>query len=245
MNVFIVGRDSLIEQMYRDEGSFTMTSELSEADLVQFTGGSDVSPAYYHCKQHPTTSCNPSRDEEEAAIWEKCMEREVPMVGICRGGQFLNVMAGGRMFQHVDGHAIGGVHLAEDKRTGYSVKVTSTHHQMMIPSRNTDCEILLSVKASLCSRKEYTDGEGITYVVSNSQDIGEDIESLFYPEYGTLCFQPHPEYAAGVGCREYFFALIDRYLFNDDCKYETWKDVTYSKLLEDVRKDKFVKDGGL
>lgn len=32
------------------------------------------------------------------------------MVGICRGAQFLNVMAGGKMIQHVEGHAIHGTH---------------------------------------------------------------------------------------------------------------------------------------
>src|SRR5438309_1359385 len=53
-----------------------------------------------------------------------------PMAGICRGSQFLNVMAGGRLCQHLDGH--GSWHDMETS-DGRSFEVSSTHHQMMLP----------------------------------------------------------------------------------------------------------------
>ncbi len=50
----------------------------------------------------------PERDELEAAAWAVAESRELPVLGICRGFQAMNVFAGGRLLQHIEGHAGAG-----------------------------------------------------------------------------------------------------------------------------------------
>jgi len=66
---------------------------------VVFTGGADVSPFMYGEKKLSVTCNDEHRDEQEKLFFERYTK--VPKVGICRGGQFLNVMNGGKMWQHV------------------------------------------------------------------------------------------------------------------------------------------------
>jgi gamma-glutamyl-gamma-aminobutyrate hydrolase PuuD len=120
------------------------------------------------------------------------------MAGICRGGQFLNVMNGGKMWQHVNNHAMAGVHPAENIKTGEVIDVTSTHHQMMRPSEQG----VILLTASLSTRKE----------TATERVLGKkesDIESVFYPKTNNLCFQPHPEYVSvNHPCQVLFFRYL-------------------------------------
>lgn len=56
-----------------------------EADLVIFTGGEDVDPSLYNEPRHPRTSSNITRDIREKDIYEYCLDKKIPMLGICRG----------------------------------------------------------------------------------------------------------------------------------------------------------------
>ena len=104
--------------------------------LVVFTGGSDVSPDLY-CSEthHPRTSSSGARDLEEAEVYRIASENGIPMSGICRGAQFLCVMAGGKLVQDLTGHS-GGNHAVRALYPSGEVKdisVTSSHHQMQCP----------------------------------------------------------------------------------------------------------------
>jgi len=135
--VYIVGTDYSIANMFLRQGWTIVTYIDENIDLIQFTGGEDVDPSYYQETKHPRTYSNPRRDAAEAAIYHEWVGK-VPMAGICRGGQFLNVMNGGKMWQHVNNHAIGGLHEAYCHVTENFLFVTSTHHQMMRPAENAE-----------------------------------------------------------------------------------------------------------
>lgn len=185
---------------------WTIADRLRGASLVQFTGGSDVTPKMYGERPHPLTHCQPQRDAFEAAIFQIALLKGLPMAGICRGGQFLNVMCGGSMWQDVDKHGISYLHPALDTLTDATVMVSSTHHQMMKPS--LEAEILLT--AHLSTRKERMGVSGI--LVQYSDD--EDVEACFYKSQKALCFQPHPEmYRPDLNeCREVYFNYIEMFL---------------------------------
>lgn len=127
--VFIVGGCFLTNQLFIQNGWSSVTN-IHEADLVVFTGGADVSPSLYNAPVHPTTHFDTNRDEREIQIFALCQELKKATVGICRGGQFLNVMGGGEMYQNVSRH--GNAHNIVDLETGEVIYVSSTHHQMMI-----------------------------------------------------------------------------------------------------------------
>jgi putative glutamine amidotransferase len=71
-------------------------------DALVLSGGSDVDPATYGARPHPeTANTRPERDRFELALGTRALERDMPVLGICRGMQMLNVIQGGTLNQHV------------------------------------------------------------------------------------------------------------------------------------------------
>lgn len=182
---------------------FEVVSNLKDADILCFTGGEDVHPSFYEHKQHETTHSNIRRDQYEADIFNLALSQGKAMVGICRGGQFLNVMSGGEMYQHVTNHC--GDHSITDLETGEVVWVSSTHHQMMKPSSKG----VLVASSGLTGQREWWDGQIFKKDVST-----EDIEVVYYPETNCLCFQPHPEFGGAkyTNMQRYFMDCMERFL---------------------------------
>lgn len=208
--VYVVGNDNLICNMFRVHMYEVVRSE-EAADIVCFTGGEDISPFLYG--EYPLfrngkqiTNFNASRDMMEIREYHKIKFSKLK-VGICRGGQFLNVMSGGKMWQDVDGHTIGTSHemcIKATKKDGDDIfiPVTSTHHQMMIPGEHAD--ILATARES--KRKES--------MLANEKienNVWDDPEVIYYWHTNSLCFQPHPEYNGVKECTEYFFELLSQY----------------------------------
>jgi len=202
-NVYIVNASNDYRNLFLNNG-FAVVSTIDQADLVCFTGGSDVSPHLYNERKHPYTCSVEARDFAEKLIFLNCVEKDIPMVGICRGGQFLNVMNGGKMYQHVERHAVSRGHAAKDVETGEIIHVTSTHHQMMRPAENG---IIVTV-ADEGGIKEHMNGEEVV----RAEEHELDVEAVFYPHTSSLCFQPHPEFYGQQKLAEYFFTLISRYI---------------------------------
>ncbi len=75
---------------------------VDEIDGLLLTGGGDVDPSVYGERRHPTVrDAEPGRDTFELAITRRAMERDVPVLAICRGAQVLNVAAGGSLVQDI------------------------------------------------------------------------------------------------------------------------------------------------
>ncbi len=71
-------------------------------DGVVIAGGGDIDPAIYGAARHPRTEVTaPDRDAWELALAEAAIRMNVPMLGICRGMQVVNVACGGTLHQHV------------------------------------------------------------------------------------------------------------------------------------------------
>jgi putative glutamine amidotransferase len=71
-------------------------------DGVVIAGGGDIDPAIYGMARHPKTDVNaPDRDAWEIAVAEAAIKMNVPLLGICRGMQVLNVACGGTLLQHI------------------------------------------------------------------------------------------------------------------------------------------------
>lgn len=181
---------------------YAITTDFAEASLVCFTGGADVSPDMYGDKAHRYTQNDEWRDAKEERLFAEAWAHNIPMVGICRGGQFLNVMSGGRMYQHVEKHTRS--HHIVDTRTGETIYVSSTHHQMIMPSPNG----VLIATAGLGGEREWYDGE-----IARKDVSKEDIEVVWYPHTKALCFQPHPEFISPeyAGMLKYFGSLLKEF----------------------------------
>ena len=81
------------------------TSPADVLDLLDgllLAGGADVDPAAYGAARHAeTTHTVPERDAAELALARVAMDRDLPVLGICRGMQLLNVARGGTLHQHL------------------------------------------------------------------------------------------------------------------------------------------------
>ena len=198
--VCIIGGNYNYHVMFKEQG-WEIVENYEDADLVQFTGGEDVSPRLYGEECHGSTFYNTYRDSKEITIFEYCVRARKPMAGICRGGQFLHVMNGGDLWQDVDSHAIFGTHKAFTPDGLVELQVTSTHHQMMRMS-SEEGEVLL-VADECRAPKEHMVGKLVGKVTDEP-----DIESVYYKGTNSLCFQPHPEFSYGMQCREFYFRKI-------------------------------------
>jgi putative glutamine amidotransferase len=71
-------------------------------DGLILAGGADIDPSAYGAPADPhTTGTAPERDEFEIALARGALERDLPLLGICRGMQLLNVATGGTLHQHL------------------------------------------------------------------------------------------------------------------------------------------------
>lgn len=201
LRVYVVGGGHQYIKMFFDAG-FKGTRSIEDADIICFTGGEDVDPSLYNEKPIPGTRFNTNRDKFEAGIYGEALGRKKPMIGICRGSQFLNVMNGGKLWQDVNNHCVRG-HPVVDVRTGeIKYDMTSTHHQQMIPAH--DAEIIAVAELSTEKKNEGT-------ILNRPKPESDDMEVLWYPGSLSLCFQPHPEFQHGA-CRNYFLDLVDEYV---------------------------------
>jgi len=79
---------------------------VARLDGLVIAGGPDVDPARYGAERDPRTGPPAhARDAWELALIEAALAARLPLLGVCRGMQLLNVALGGTLVQHLDGHA--------------------------------------------------------------------------------------------------------------------------------------------
>lgn len=191
MKIHVIDNKPEYVDMFLRNG-YEVERRLLDADVLCFTGGADVSPDIYGEEQEPRTFCKPERDLKEQQIFHTYTGMK--KIGICRGAQFLNVMSGGKLHQHVEGH--GRTHIAVDLRTRREMPVTSTHHQMMRLAPGANLLMSANVGHFDDKRKGYLD---------------QDIEAVWYDHTQCLCFQPHPEYGHKP-TEEIFMEYVDEFI---------------------------------
>jgi putative glutamine amidotransferase len=75
---------------------------LDRIDGLMLAGGADIEPAAYGADVHPeTTGSVPERDAFEISLVRRALERDIPLLAICRGMQVMNVAYGGTLHQHL------------------------------------------------------------------------------------------------------------------------------------------------
>ncbi len=159
--------------------------------LICFTGGHDVSPELYG-HENLQSCTDPDRDRSEVLIFEMALKYGISMTGVCRGSQFLNVMCGGTMVQHL-AESHGGSHHLGVTNDGKEFEVTSSHHQMSVLSPKG--EILAWAKIRLEPDELVYAGPSLD-LVRNIDPKGHVLvtEAIHYPEAKVFGVQHHPEW---------------------------------------------------
>ncbi|MGP3684925.1 gamma-glutamyl-gamma-aminobutyrate hydrolase family protein [Streptomyces sp. IBSNAI002] len=154
---------------------------LSRVDGLVVAGGPDVDPIRYGAPRDPRTGPAATvRDEWELALIDAALEAGTPVLGICRGMQALNVVLGGTLIQHIDGHV-------------HTPGVTSWHPVSPVPG--TRYAELVPEKAEVPTyHHQAVDRLGRDLVVSAYADDGT-VEAIEDPDRSrwVVGVQWHPE----------------------------------------------------
>ncbi len=178
---------------------------LASLDGLVLTGGEDIDPSYYN--EEPDSyleDVNAARDKSDYILLSAALEKDMPVLAICRGCQYLNVICGGALYQDIptqydtdilhrsvdqidfeyhDINVLEGSHLADIMGAG-GLNVNSWHHQC--------------IKGL---------GEGLEVVATSSDGIAEAIEK----EDATFVvgLQFHPEWHIDDGDTD-FLAIFEK-----------------------------------
>ena len=162
---------------------------VARLDGLVIAGGPDVEPVRYGAEPHPRTG-PPARERDawELALIDAALTAGVPLLGICRGMQLLNVALGGTLVQHLDGHAevvgVFGDHAVKPVPGSLyagvvpeETSVPSYHHQAvdrlgtgLVPSAYADDGTVEAL--------ELPSGEGWVLGVQWHPEMGEDVRVM-------------------------------------------------------------------
>ena len=171
-------------------------------DGLLLTGGSDVDPALYGARRHPETEPpEHDRDSLETALLREALDRDLPVLAICRGLQLVNAALGGTLVQHIVGHqcpkqpAAHPIAIASHSRLGSILKVegAAESDQYMVNSRHHQCVDQVA--------------RGLVVTARAPDNV---IEALELPEKSfVLAVQWHPEDRTDWPDRKLFEAFRD------------------------------------
>jgi len=213
LDVFVAGspyeEKQFAEMFVRSRCHKAATPE--EADLVVFSGGPDVDPLLYGETAHHSTRTDVPRDKRDVELYAFCLKQGIPMLGICRGAQFLHVMNGGKLYQDVDGHY--GDHDMWDIKNKQLVRgISSVHHQLVRDNSDGGMEIIA-----------FSSGKSKTRHINNvdvETGTNRDIEAFFYRDTCCIGIQGHPEYRGYASFTKWTLDLLNQLVMeNPDLEY--------------------------
>jgi putative glutamine amidotransferase len=153
-------------------------------DAVLIGGGSDIQPEHYKGDNILGYPYDPARDTFEIAVVEQALAKKLPLLGICRGAQLLNVVKGGNLLADVR-----------------PLRKHTSNRNFITPSKTVRVA-LGSCLAKITQRKQLrvnslhkqaiaTPGEGLNIVARDQDDLVQAVEAS---QGFTLGVQWHPEY---------------------------------------------------
>ncbi len=153
----------------------------AQLDGLLISGGDDINPQLYgHNVQPHTQSSDDLRDSHEIALLQAATAQRLPVVGICRGLQLINVDAGGTLNQHCPDHAfIDGLPGAEVHTVNF--EAGTLLHQIYGAAREVN---------SLHHQKVDQLGSGLK---ASGQTSDGSVEALEHEELPIVGVQWHPE----------------------------------------------------
>lgn len=210
------------DTLFSDSLQINKIEQVKECDAILLWGGEDIWPGYYdqgHHEQNQNYGCASSRDQHEWAAMLEAQKLDIPIIGVCRGAQFLCAFAGGSLVQHMSGHhhdhsvmclPIGwkaGDPVAEAK----VYQVSSEHHQMMYCEDMPQDEYEILAWAAGIS-KIYQNDKGDMPVPARG--FFTEPEVVHFSKVRGFAIQGHPEWMnADSPFVQWCMKQIEAYLF--------------------------------
>jgi putative glutamine amidotransferase len=187
-----------------------------EFDGLCLTGGGDIDPARYGEANIKSEDIDPARDALELALLERALERDIPVLGVCRGFQLINVRFGGSLEQHHLGHSPkyppAGAPVVDDPAGAEAIRhvVTAEPGSKLAAACGEEPFIVNS------SHHQVVTSDRLASDLVATAHVGELIEGLEAPAHRwVVAVQWHPERTAQVAAAatrifEAFVAAVKR-----------------------------------
>lgn len=209
----------------------TLHQIITMLDGLVMTGGEDIAPSYYDSEPHAKLEeVNPERDLYDLTLLKLAMDRNIPILGICRGLQLINVAMGGTLYQDIPSEFPSTI----DHRLKDSEELPK-HPISIIP--NSQINKIFDTTEMVVNSNHH---QGIKQVASglkvtawSSDKLPEVIEA--YPIRPILAVQFHPEIPAAKGDEQ--MALLFRFLVKKAETFQMAKEIHGRILSVDTHTD--------
>ena len=203
---------------------------VAELDGIVFTGGEDFAPFFYGAEKHPMLGeVNHKRDLYDLTLFKLATDRNVPVLGICRGLQLINVGMGGTLYQDLPSEkpsdvnhrpGLGGKYLAHEVTytAGSKIHEVMGLDKMMVNSNHHQ------------GINRLAPGLRVTGWAKDS--IPEAVEA--YPNRPILGVQFHPEFFAA---NDTLMSKLFRFIIDEAKLYQQAKDIHTRILSVDTHTD--------
>lgn len=178
---------------------------LDNLDGIVFTGGQDVHPILYNENPHQKLeTVSPVRDMSDLLWIHLALKKELPILGICRGEQFINVMYQGSLYQDLPSQYPTEVIMHRQEMPGN----TGSHYIYL--TDNTHLKSILQVDSILVNSFHHQAvkkvGKGLNVSATTSDGVVEAIETV---NGNVIAVQFHPEIFAAEGKKPYLNIFSD------------------------------------
>ena len=165
---------------------------LGSMDGLLISGGPDLDPARYGEEPAGANPPRPGRDALDERAYVAAVDRGVPILGVCRGLQAINVFSGGRLVQHVEGHESGPYPATAETATRHPMRVVPG--SLLAGILGTDELVVNSFHHQAVDRERLGSGLEVA-ATADDPDHGELVEALEASNANRwlLAVQCHPE----------------------------------------------------
>jgi putative glutamine amidotransferase len=183
-----------------------VASLLARLDGLVLSGGGDIDPARYGADRDPATDpANPGRDDAEIELARQAIAAGLPLLGICRGLQVVNVALGGTLHQHLpalvghDGHS--------PKQQGYA------SHKVSVTAGSQLAGILGRTEAAVPTHHHQSVGRLAEGLVATAWTDDGTVEAAEFddPASFMIAVQWHPEAGDDLSLFTALAAAAERY----------------------------------
>jgi len=172
------------------------TEMLKKVDGLLMSGGEDINPSYYgETPNQETLRINSSRDTSEMYLLQAADKLGIPILGICRGEQIINVFYGGSLIQDIPSQ-VGEKVIHRQNQPGQE----ATHYIEI--AEGTQLSALIQQKTVLVNSRHHQSvskiAPGFRVAALAADGVIEAIETTSTDRF-ILCIQSHPEDFVAVG----------------------------------------------
>ncbi len=199
----VVARDQYLDAIRR-AGAEPIAVDPTDAmpdefDGLCLTGGGDIDPERYGADNIASTDIDERRDAVELALLERALANDIPVLGVCRGFQLINVRFGGSLEQHHLGHSPkyppAGTPVSDDPAGADAVRhvVTAEPGSKLAAACGDEPFIVNS------SHHQVVTSDRLASELLATARVGELVEALESPAHRwVVAVQWHPERSAQV-----------------------------------------------